>query len=388
MIPSSARSRALITSAATLALVAVSFPASAEVPDADRRSAPSGSPVSAGLPFSWQTADTGTLGNFVALDVVSEDVAWATTSDTAEVMLTTDGGATFTNVAPPEGIADGLQFYDVEATSADEAIVLSSGTGELSRVYHTPDGGETWHETFRAVDDLAFFNCVAMFDDMRGYAVGDPINDKYQIITTGDGGMSWDYVDPANIPDAQPGEFEWAASGTCANATGKKGFFGTGAATESRVIRTLDYGQTWEMAVTDIPAGASGGIFGVDFRTNKLGLAIGGDASTLTGGLARTTDGGVTWESVAGPGEFRTGIAWWADKKGSAREIRKLGMDPTEAQKTVFAVGVTGSNVSTDRGRTWTFFDPIGLNTVDCLEGSSVCMAAGGGGVFATLAVG
>jgi hypothetical protein len=120
MIPSSARSRALITSAAAIALVAVSFPASAEVPDADRRSAPGGSPVAAdSLPFSWQTADAGTIGNFVALDVVSADVAWATTSDTAEVMLTTDGGDSFTNVAPPEGVAEGLQFYDVEAISAD-----------------------------------------------------------------------------------------------------------------------------------------------------------------------------------------------------------------------------------------------------------------------------
>ena len=33
------------------------------------------------------------------------------------------------------------------------------------------------------------------------------------------------------------------------------------------------------MATTPMPAGPSGGIMGVDFRTNKLGLAVGGDFS-------------------------------------------------------------------------------------------------------------
>ena len=46
-------------------------------------------------------------------------------------------------------------------------------------------------------------------------------------------------------------------------------------------------------------------------------------------------------------------------------------------QKTVFAVGPAGSDVSTDRGRTWAPFDATPLNTISCLAGSSVCMAAG-----------
>jgi photosystem II stability/assembly factor-like uncharacterized protein len=337
------------------------------------------------LPFSWQVLDTGSIATFVAVDVVSPDVAWFTSSDTAEVFLTLDGGDSFTNVAPEEGAIEGLQFYDVEAKSADEAIVLASGTGPLSRVYRTTDGGASWEETFRAVDDLAFFNCLAMFDSQRGFGVGDAVDGKYQIITTDDAGATWSYVPDDAIPDAQPGEFEWASSGLCANATGRKGFFGTGAATEARVIRTTDYGASWEMASTTMPAGPSGGIMGVDFRTNKVGLATGGDFTSGVAGMARTTDGGVTWElleaSVA-PQSYRTGIAWWSDIKGDER------VSITDAQKTVFAVGPTGSDVSTNRGKTWTAFDSTGLNTIDCLAGTSICMAAGGGGVIATLAVG
>ena len=44
--------------------------------------------------------------------------------------------------------------------------------------------------------------------------------------------------------------------------------------------------------------------------------------------------------------------------------------------------------MSTDRGKTWAPFDGTPLNSVDCLEGSSICWASGGGGILATLAVG
>ena len=286
MIPSPAPKRVLLSSVLIALVVSLAPGAAAEVlpggnaapaPPVDR-SLPGGDP-----PFSWEVLPSGSIGNIVGIDVVSGDVAWFTTSDTAEVLLTLDGGESFEDVAPPEGFEEGLQFYDVEAKSATEAIVLAAGTGPLSRVYRTTDGGDSWDETFRAVDDGAFFNCIAMFDANRGFVVGDAVNDKYQIVVTDDAGASWTYVPEDAIPDAQPGEFEWAASGLCANATGRKGFFGTGAAAESRVIRTEDYGASWELATTPIPAGPTGGIMGVDFRTNKLGLATGGDFTLGTG---------------------------------------------------------------------------------------------------------
>lgn len=382
-----ARNRILVSSVAIALAVVLAPVSNAEVPDG--RSAPAPMAPTGGDPsFSWEVLPTGSTGNLVSLDVVTEDVAWAGSQDTAEVLRTVDGGATFADVAPPEGPADGLQFYDVEANSADEAIVLAAGAGDLSRIYRTTDGGATWTETFRATNPASFFNCVAMFDEQRGFAVGDPINDKYQIIVTADAGATWEFVPEDAIPDAQPGEFEWAASGTCANATGKKGFFGTGNAPEARVIRTADYGASWEMAVTPVPSGSNAGIFGVDFRTNRLGLAIGGDALGGSGSLARSTDGGVTWDLVdpsVAPGGFRTGISWWQDLKGDEREGR---VAITPEQKTVFAVGPSGSDVSTDRGRTWTQFDSGSLNTVSCLKGSAVCLAAGPFGTVTRLVVG
>ncbi len=385
-----ARNRILVSSVAIALAVVLAPVSNAEVPDGRSAPAPM-APTGGDPPFSWEVIPTGSTGNLVSLDVVTEDVAWAGSQDTAEVLRTVDGGATFVDVAPPEGSADGLQFYDVEANSADEAIVLASGAGDLSRIYRTTDGGATWTETFRATNPASFFNCGAMFDEQRGFAVGDPINDKYQIIVTADAGATWEFVPEDAIPDAQPGEFEWAASGTCANATGKKGWFGTGNAPEARVIRTADYGASWEMAPTPVPSGTNAGIFGVDFRTNRLGLAIGGDALAGSGGLARSTDGGVTWDLVDpsdAPDGFRTGISWWQDLKGDERAAKGGRIAITPEQKTVFAVGLTGSDVSTNRGRTWTQFDSGSLNTVSCLKGSAVCMAAGPFGVVTRLVAG
>lgn len=380
------RNRVLLSSVTTIALAVGLAPASAAaVPDVGAPSPAPGAPTGGDPGFSWEVLDTGTSGTFVSLDIVSEDVAWAGTFDTFEVVRTVDGGATFEDVSPPDGADEALGWYDVEAVSADEALVLSSGTGDLSRVYRTTDGGATWTETFRADNPASFINCVGMFDEQRGFAVGDPIDGKYQIITTSDAGATWQDVPPDAIPDAQEGEFEWAASGTCANATANKGWFGTGNAPEARVIYTLDYGVSWELATTPVLAGANGGIFGLDFRTNRLGVVVGGNAVTDTGSAARSTDGGATWTEVdpaSGLGGWRPGIAWWQDRKGDER----LAITPE--QKTVFAVGLSGSDVSTNRGRTWTSFDTsTSLYTVTCLANSTLCMGGGVGGAITRLVV-
>lgn len=384
MTPRSARTRVILSTAMITLAVSLAPGAAADVPPGGNAATPPTGPASDrdSLPFSWQLLSSGSIGNLVGLDVVSEQVAWTSSTDTAEVLVTVDGGETFTEVAPEEGFIEGLQFYDIEANSADEAIVLAAGSGPLSRVYRTTDGGATWDETFRAESPSSFFNCIAMFDEQRGVAMGDPVDGKFQIIMTDDGGASWTYSPASGMPDAMAGEAGWAAGGACINATGRTAWFGSGAGDESRVFRSGDYGMTWTVASTEIAAGASGGIMGVDFRTNRVGLAVGGDFTTGAPGLARTTDGGLTWDTVTGPDSYRTSLAWWSDLKGSERTMI------TDQQKTVFLVGPTGSNFSANRGKTWESFDTTPLNTVDCLMDSLICWAAGGGGTLATLAVG
>ena len=209
----------------------------------------------------------------------------------------------------------------------------SIGEGQASRVYRTTDGGETWDETVRAEDPAQFFDCMAMFDDQRGLIMGDPVDGKFQILITSDGGQTWTYAPESGMPDALEGEFGFAASGTCLNATGKKAWFATGGGAEARVFRTTDYGLSWSVSSTPIKSTESGGIFSVDFRTNRLGIAIGGDFALpeeADDALARSTDGGVTWELVdesVAPDGYRSGMAWFTDHRGDQRELHRSGAD-------------------------------------------------------------
>lgn len=334
--------------------------------------------------FSWDVLDTGSTGSFRGLDAVSTEVAWAA-SDSGEVLRTVDGGASFTDVAPPEGVADELLFRDVEARSADVALVLAVGNGEASRIYRTSDGGETWTERFRGDDPAAFFDCMAMFDRRHGIVMGDPVDGKFQILVTSDAGRTWTYAPADGMPDALDGEFGFAASGTCATATGRKAFFGTGGGAEARVFRSTDFGVTWDVSSTPIQSTEAGGIFSLDFRTNKLGIAIGGDFTLpeeATDALARTTDGGVTWELVdeaVAPSGYRSGLAWFADRRGDTRELI------TEDQKTAIAVGPSGSDSSFDRGKTWQPFDDGAFHSVECVKRTTTCWASGPDGRIATL---
>lgn len=349
--------RRLVVAACLVALVAVAPVTAVAAPDTTEQPA-----------FSWQLLDSGVTSYLVGVDAVSADVAWAGGWE-GQVLLTVDGGITFTDVSPRR--TDG-QFYDVEASSAENALVLAVGTGGASRVYRTTDGGATWKRTFRA-DPVAFFNCMAMFDRRHGFVMGDPIDGKFQVIVTNDNGRSWDLIPEAGIPDALLDEYGFTHTGSCAAATGRKGFFGTGSlgGDVARVFRSVDSGRTWEVSSTPHP----GFIFGLDFRTNRLGLAT-GHGSTIS-----TSDGGVTWELVEAPplGDTRD-VAWWSDLRGDERSAI------SEAQRTVFAVG-GGSYVSLDRGKTWEQFDAKPFVGVDCAEGSPACWAVGFGGRIARLVV-
>ena len=126
----------------------------------------------------------------------------------------------------------------------------------------------------------------------------------------------------------------------------------------------------------------------MDFRTNQLGIAVGGDFALPDGAvdaLARTTDGGVTWELVDAadaPTGYRSGSAWYADKRGDERAT----ISPE--QKMALVVGTTGSDVSEDRGKTWTQFDDGDFHSVECVEDANACWASGPDGRIAKLVTG
>ncbi|MEU8548801.1 oxidoreductase [Streptomyces roseoverticillatus] len=323
---------------------------------------------------AWESLGSGSDARFRGLAAVSRTTAWAAGTK-GTVLLTRDRGRSWRNVSPPG--AGALEFRDVEAFGARRAVVLAIGEGEASRVFRTDDGGTTWTETFRNADPKAFYDCLAFFDARHGIALGDPVDGKFRVLATGDGGRSWRVLPAAGMPAALPGEAAFAASGQCVvtargRAGGRDAWIATGGAASSRVLHSADRGRTWTVTGTPVPAGdPARGVFGLAFRDRAHGLAVGGDyraGQPSERAAAASGDGGSTWAAAARPpAAYRSGVAWLP-----------------RSRTTALAVGPTGSDVTTDGGRTWRAFDTGSYDTVDCAPDGG-CWAAGEKGGLARL---
>src|SRR5512137_1570489 len=246
---------------------------------------------------SWVVQTSPTSERLRGVSAASDTVAWAS-GNNGTVVRTTDGGATWTHVVVPG--AESLDFRDIEAFGADTAYMLAIGPGDKSRIYKTTDGGKTWALQFTNPDARAFYDALAFWDEQHGIAVGDPVDGRFTILRTADGGTTWTRVPAASMPEALPGDGAFAASGTCLTVHGSRhAWFGTGGAARARVFRSADQGLTWAVADTPIMAGnASSGVFSLAFSDPEHGIAVCGDyrVERETGdNLAITNDGGLTW---------------------------------------------------------------------------------------------
>jgi photosystem II stability/assembly factor-like uncharacterized protein len=304
-----------------------------------------------------------TTARLRGVSAVSAQVAWASGSN-GTYLKTVDGGTTW-QAATVSG-AETLDFRDVEAFDANTAYLLSIGEGEKSKIFKTTDGGRNWKLQFTNRNPKAFFDAMAFWDADRGIALSDPVDGRFLIIRTDDGGATWREV--GKMPSALPDEAAFAASGTCITVQGRNNvWLGTGGGA-ARVFRSIDGGDTWQVAATPIPSGQpSSGIFSIAFKDAMNGVIVGGDykkESEARDNVATTADGGRTWNLVKGslPGGFRSGVAYMLGTAG-----------------VVVAVGPAGSDYSSDGGANWMSFGSEGFHAVSFAR-SGAGWAAGEGG--------
>ena len=254
-----------------------------------------------------------TSENLRGVSTPSAEVAWASGMH-GTYLRSLDSGATWQAAQVPG--AEALDFRDVEAFSADVAYLLAAGPGDQSRIYKTTDGGKTWTLQFTNREPKGFFDCMAFWDQARGIAVGDPVDGKFELITTDDAGAHWKAISPARMPPAIEGEGAFAASGTCIAVQGEKNvWFATGGKV-ARVFRSTDAGRTWDVEETPIIVHGvdSSGNFSIAFRDAKHGVIAGGDYKEPERdfpNLAFTDDGGRTWRlAVVSPHRYFSAVAY------------------------------------------------------------------------------
>ena len=88
---------------------------------------------------------------------------------------------------------------------------MSAGTGAKSRIYRTIDSGQHWTLVHQNQIPDAFFDGIAFYDALRGLVVGDPVDTKFFLLATSDGGATWTRL---SGPSAREGEGAFAASNT------------------------------------------------------------------------------------------------------------------------------------------------------------------------------
>lgn len=272
-------------------------------------------------------------------------------------------------LAIPTAISRGIWAWD-----ADTAIVMSSGPGDLSRLYKTTDGCSHWKLLFTNPDKDGFWDAMVFSDRSHGMILGDPTlnrswdnpnakNLEFTVLKSFDGGVKWEREsDNYHELRATEGFTAFAASDTALVAFDEKAWFGTGGQTGAYVFIADDFNVAPPAVICDcfpmppktqwfthrvrVPLSSespASGIFSLSFRDANHGVTVGGDYTKPNepmGTAAWTADGGEHWTAAAKPPHgYRSAVAWDAEAKAW------------------IAAGTNGSDISYNDGKTWTPLD-------------------------------
>jgi photosystem II stability/assembly factor-like uncharacterized protein len=329
--------------------------------------------AAASLPIhaQWEMEQANTKADLRGIHAVGGGVAWASGSN-GTILRTEDGGYLWQSCSRPAG-AEALDFRSIWAWDAQNAIAMSSGRGDESRVYKTTDGGATWKLLYTNPDEKGFWDALAFTDKLHGTIFGDPVDGRFVILRTVDGGLHWRKSDDPGLAASSKGEGAFAASNSSYVAlpfTGKYSidtplgagleFFGTSGPggphvfylamrdkevdpkTAASHARRSEPAMAMKWLPATVPmakAAPSMGIFSLAFRDSFTAVAVGGDylqPNESAGTAAFSDDNGKDWgASTKPPHGYRSSVAWSA------------------AEKAWITVGTNGADVSRDDGKTW-----------------------------------
>lgn len=320
----------------------------------------------------WEIEQSHTKADLRGIHAVGNGVAWASGTN-GTVLRTEDGGYLWQLCALLPG-AETLDFRGVWAWDSETAIVMSSGHGDQSRLYKTTDGCATWQALYSNPDPKGFWDAITFTDKKHGIILGDPVDGRFVILRTEDGGLHWRKVDDPALGADPLGEGAFAASNSSYVAIPSSGkftmdtplgaaleFFGTSGpggprvfylamrdkqavAPGSKTVRAkaaeAKMSLKWmNVAVPLAKTAPSMGIFALAFSDAYTGIAVGGDylqPNDSSGTAAFTVDNGQTWmKAMRPPHGYRSSVAWSA------------------ADKAWVTVGTNGGDVSRDDGKTW-----------------------------------
>ncbi len=324
----------------------------------------------------WQIQQSNTTASLRGIHSLGQGVAWASGTE-GTILRTTDMGQHWQRCATPPA-AEHLDFRGIQAFDAQTAIVMSSGKGDLSRLYKTTDACKTWKLVFTNPEREGFWDALKFISGSGreagriGYVAGDPVSDAFPDFITYDYGQTWGRIQPGvgSLGPAKRGESMFAASNSSLQLVRDVPVIVTGGTTSRLREEALhvkdDPRISYQFVGGDLPFPHTGSAGAFAFET-KLGpdtvtapdlanfiekplhqgdllVAVGGDYAKTDESYqtaAVSTDGGLHWtSSLTPPHGYRSSVAY------------------SPAQNAWITVGPNGTDVSTDDGRNWRALKP------------------------------
>lgn len=280
--------------------------------------------------------------------------------------------------------AEHLDFRGIQAFDANTAIVMSSGKGDLSRLYKTTDGCHSWRLVFTNPEGEGFWDAVQLTSAKTALLIGDPIPRRqldrfrmkkffhFPLYGTFDAGETWHRLDSDNLiarsdKQERPAQSIFAASNSALMEISQHHLILYATGGEFASIGMLEILENPDRLLCKarctmagssrlpLTSGPTAGAFSIAARevnsSDPKLVAVGGDYTRpenregTAAGCSR--DGNLLIAthfecdaSATPPGGYRSAVAY------------------DEKTKTWITVGPNGTDVSTDDGRNWRALKP------------------------------
>lgn len=286
--------------------------------------------------------------NFRAIAVLNDSTVWFANSTGKVGQVTLSGKSNYYT------FKDSLKrHFRAIGSTKDDLFALTIES--LARLYKFTknDFSQPAQLVYLEKHPKAFYDAMHFLDNKTGIAMGDPTDKCLSIITTNDGGNSWQKKLCQDLPKSFDGEAAFAASNTNI-ATYKNSIWIATGGIKSRIFISKNKGKTFKVYNTPFIQGkGTTGIYSMAFYNAKIGFICGGDYTdkkAMLNNKALTTNGGKTWQIVANNNlpEYISCVQYIPNSKG----------------KKLMAVSTEGVYYSKNSGHNWDKLSDKGFYTI------------------------
>ncbi|MBS1662011.1 MAG: oxidoreductase [Bacteroidetes bacterium] len=304
---------------------------------------------------------TGPRTSLRGLSAVNDKIVWVSGSS-GTVGRSIDGGKTWEWMTVPG--YEKRDFRDIEAFDANTAVIMAISAP--AHILKTTDGGKTWKLVYENTKAGMFMDAMEFWNHDSGIVVGDPIDGRFFVTRTFDGGNTWHDIPYMELPKADSTEGCFATSGTNVRAlTLKEAVFVSGGPQRSRIFIR-------DKAI-DLPllnGASSTGANSVAVKNEHTFIVTGGDFAKDTlqeKNCFLSLDGGATWIRPTTPPHGYRGCVEYIDENN------------------VLCCGTSGVDISADNGMNWRLISSASFHVCRRAKKGKTVFLAGSGGRIAKL---